>query len=77
MKMKKLDLHCHVYKEMGFTRPNGSFYLLPEDALDLFERTDVARGVILPEVHYEASMTGEVQRVEEVAEIVSKYPDRV
>ena len=76
MKMKKLDLHCHVYKEMGFTRPNGSFYLLPEDALDLFERTDVARGVILPEVHYEASMTGEVQRVEEVAEIVAKYPDR-
>ena len=32
MKMKKLDLHCHVYKEMGFTRPNGTFYLLPEDA---------------------------------------------
>ena len=76
MKMKKLDLHCHVYKELGFTRPNGSFYLLPEQALDLFERTDVARGVILPEVHYEASMTGEVQRVEEVAEIVAKYPDR-
>jgi predicted TIM-barrel fold metal-dependent hydrolase len=61
---------------MGFTRPNGTFYLLPEDALDLFERTDVARGVILPEVHYEASMTGEAQRVEEVAEIVAKYPDR-
>ena len=76
MKMKKLDLHCHVYKEAGFPRPDGSFYLLPEQTLEMFEKKNVARGVILPEVHYEASMTGEVQRVEEVAEIVAKYPDK-
>lgn len=42
----------------------------------MFAEKNVARGVILPEVHYEASMTGEAQRVEEVAEIVAKYPDR-
>ena len=60
MKMKKLDLHCHVYKEPGFPRPDGSFYLLPEQTLEMFEKKNVARGVILPEVHYEASMTGEV-----------------
>ena len=76
MKMKKLDIHCHVYKEKGFPRPDGSFYALPEDMLKIFEKKNVARGVILPEVHYEASMTGEVQNVEEVAEICAEYPDK-
>ncbi|MBQ6902589.1 MAG: hypothetical protein IJN71_06240, partial [Oscillospiraceae bacterium] len=76
MKMKKFDIHCHVYKEKGFPRPDGSFYALPEDMLKIFEKKNVARGVILPEVHYEASMTGEVQNVEEVAEIVAQYPDK-
>ena len=76
MKMKKLDIHCHVFKEYGAFEPNSSFYLLPEQQLEMFDKKNVARGVILPEVHYESNPYGIVQRVEEVAEIVAKYPDR-
>ncbi len=74
MKMKKLDIHCHVYPEMGFPRADGTFFLLPEETLEMFEEKNVARGVILPSVHYEADCN--VQRVEDVAEIVKQYPDR-
>ncbi len=74
---KKFDIHCHVFSEVGpFTRPDGSFYLLPDEALAMFEKTNVARGVILPEVHFEASSTGTIQRVEDVAEIAKNNPDR-
>ncbi len=76
MKMKKFDMHCHVYKEIGFPRADGSFYLLPEQMLKVFEEKNVARGLILPEVHYEASMTCDVQRIEDVIEISEKYPDK-
>ena len=76
MKMKKLDIHCHVFKEFGGFDPNAPFYPLPEQQLKIFEKTNVARGVILPEVHYESNSFGIVQRVEEAAEIVAMYPDR-
>jgi len=76
MKMKKFDIHCHVFKEFGGLDPNGPFYLLPEQQLEMFDRKNVARGVLLPEVHYESNSHGIVQRVEDVAEIAAKYPDR-
>ena len=76
MKMKKLDIHCHVFKEFGGFDPNAPFYPLPEQQLKIFEKTNVARGVILPETHYESNSFGIVQRVEEAAEIVAMYPDR-
>ena len=76
MKMKKLDLHCHVYPEIGFPREDGSFYLTPEQTLEMFEKKNVARGVILPECQYESNSVGEIQNVEDVAEICAKYPDR-
>ena len=76
MKMKKFDMHCHVYAQPGFPREDGSFYLLPDQMLDIFEKKGVVRGLILPEVHYEASMTGQVQNVEEVAGIAANYPDK-
>ncbi len=76
MKMKKFDIHCHVYPELGLPREDGTFYLLPDQMLEVFERKNVARGVILPEVHYEANMVGEVQTVEEVAEICKEHPDK-
>ena len=76
MKMKKLDIHCHVFKEFGGFDPDGPFYLLPEQQLEIFEKSNVARGVILPEVHYESNSFGIVQRVEEAAEIAAMYPDR-
>ena len=76
MKMKKFDIHCHVYPEVGFTNEDGTFYLLPDQMLDVFERKNVARGVILPEVHYESNAFGEVQNVEDVAEICKQYPDK-
>lgn len=76
MIMKKLDMHCHIYSQYDLTKPNGSAYLLPEDALEMFEDKNVARGVILPSIHYESSSTGNIQRVEDVAEIVKKYPDK-
>ena len=76
MIMKKLDIHCHVYDHIGLSRPDGSFFMLPEQEIEMFDRKNVARGVILPEVHHEGTMTGEFQRVEDVAKIAEKYPDR-
>ncbi len=69
---KKFDIHCHIFSEVGPLRHNGTFYLLPHEALDMFEKTNVAKGLILPEVHYECTS---VQRVEEVEEIVKNNPD--
>ena len=76
MIMKKLDMHCHIYSQYDLTRPNGSAYLLPKDALEMFADKNIARGVILPSIHYESSSTGNIQRVEDVAEIVKRYPDK-
>ena len=72
--MKKFDIHCHVYGKQAFPRADGSFYLMPEQMLAIFEKKGVARGVILPEIHYEASPA--VQTVEEVAQIVRAHPNR-
>jgi len=76
MKMKKFDIHCHVFKEKGFPREDGLFYLVPDEMLKVFEEKNVAFGTILPEVHYEGSMTGQIQRIEEVIDIVNAYPDK-
>ena len=67
-----VNIHCHVFKEFGGFDPNAPFYPLPEQQLKIFEKTNVARGVILPEVHYESNSFGIVQRVEEAAEIVAE-----
>ena len=76
MIMKKLDLHCHIFDYCELTRPDGSFYLSPEEALEMFEDKNIACGVILPEVDYSSSMSCAVQRVEDVAEMVKKYPGK-
>ena len=70
----KFDIHCHVFEKKGFPRPDGNFYLIPEECLKMFEEKGVARGVILPEAHYDATPT--VQNVEEAARICKAYPDR-
>lgn len=76
MIMKKLDIHCHIYKEAVPYIKNGPIYMDGEQGLELFRRKNVARGVILPGVHYDSCYAGAVQRVEDVAEIAAKYPDR-
>lgn len=76
MIMKKLDLHCHIFDSCDLARPDGSFFLNPEQALEMFADKNIACGVILPEVDYSSSATGAVQRVEDVAEIVKKYPGK-
>ena len=71
MIMKKLDLHCHV---SGPCEPDSTLFLSPEEALEMFEEKNVACGVILPMVDYGSTMS--VQRIEDVAEIVKKYPGK-
>lgn len=75
MIMKKFDIHCHIFDYCELTRPDGSFFLTPDETLEMFKDKNIARGVILPEIHYEGSMSCAVQRVEDVAEICKKYPD--
>lgn len=72
--MKKFDMHCHVHEKEGFPREDGSFYLNAEQQLKVFEEKNVARGLILPNVHYEA--TNSIQNVEEVAGVCAKHPDK-
>ncbi|MBQ8748456.1 MAG: amidohydrolase family protein [Oscillospiraceae bacterium] len=76
MIMKKFDIHCHLFDYCDIPRPDGSFYLNPEEALEMFEDKNIARGVILPEIDHSSSMSCAVQRVEAVAKMVQKYPDK-
>lgn len=76
MIMKKFDIHCHVFDYCDIPRPDGSFFLNPEEELEMFEDKNIARGVILPEVDYGSSMSCAIQRVEDVAKMCEKYPDK-
>lgn len=72
--MLKFDIHCHVHKKKTFLRDDGSFFLTPEEHLEMFKKKGIGMGLILPTVHYESVTT--VQTVEEAAEIAKAYPDR-
>lgn len=71
MIMKKFDMHCHVADIYDL---DNSLYLAPEEALQMFEEKNVACGVILPMVDYGCTMS--VQRIEDVAKMVQKYPGK-
>ncbi len=75
MIMKKLDIHCHLYRDIDFPIQDG-YYLDVPQTFEMFEKKNVARGVILPEIHFDCCFTGGMQRVEDVAEIVAENPDR-
>ncbi len=76
MIMKKLDIHCHVFSYCELPRQDGSFFLLPDEALAMFDANNVALGVIQPLIHYESCLNCDPQRIEDVAEIVRRHPDR-
>ncbi len=74
--MKKIDIHCHVvaFPEYSTKRLDGHKYLSAEEQVQIHEKLNVDKGILLPittvEAHW-ATISNEAAQY-----VANKYPDR-
>ena len=71
--MKKIDIHCHVHA-FSECKKSDVQRLSVEEQLEIFDKLNVERGVILP--LFEPKQQTLTSPPEECKYLVDKYPDR-
>lgn len=72
--VKKIDIHAHVLSSRGFTRPDGTTYVLPDELLEMYEKIGVEKALLLPLLKIEQSF--DLNNNREIRDVAAKYPDR-
>jgi len=72
--VKKIDIHAHVLSSRGFTRPNGTTYVLPEELFEMYDQIGVDKALLLPLLKIEQSI--DLNNNREIRDIAQKYSDR-
>ncbi|RJS83716.1 hypothetical protein CW706_05690 [Candidatus Bathyarchaeota archaeon] len=68
-----IDIHVHVRRIPGPPH-RGQYYPTPDQLIEIYDRLEIEKGVLLPEVNPECAYV--IQSNEEVIEIAEKYPGR-
>lgn len=71
--LKKIDMHIHAVPEIDVRRPDGTGYLTPPKARELYDRYGIEKGVLLPQIA--VSGHTDTLSMREARQLVENYPD--